>query len=325
MRGHRKQTAETELRLAQAIEDARAACKDIVMASPVGSQAYHTLSCRGLAEEDARLSAGVQAMRASAQEDRSLAKSAGFAHGAWDAVERAIWGLAWSGSYIARAEANKLHDSFLDSEDLIQEGFIGLLKAAQRFDADKRVRFTTYARWWVRSQMNRAILNVGRSVRISGCAADQLREIRNIMKQNEAMGLECSLQEIADELGVELQRVELLLKQGRVLSFEERIGAGDPDRTLGNTLADTKTPDPSHQVSQTQQYERLVQVVQQVLPERQAQIISHRYGLQTGQGKTLAETGEAMSLSRERVRQLEQDAFKRLRVPGRLRETNSTS
>ena len=324
MRGHRKKNAETELHLANAIAEARAVCKDIVMASPIGSAAYHSHACRGLAEEDARLSAGIQAIYAASKQDPDLAKSAAFALGAWDSVERAIWGLAWSGAYIARAEANKLHDSFLDSEDLVQEGFIGLLKAAQRFDANKGVRFTTYARWWVRSQMNRAILNVGRSVRISGCAADQLREIRNIMKQNEAMGLDCSLQDIADQLGVELQRVELLLKQGRVLSFEERIGAGDPDRTLGNTLADTQTPDPSHQVSQTQQYERLVQVVQQVLPERQAQIISHRYGLQTGQGKTLAETGEAMSLSRERVRQLEQDAFKRLRVPGRLRESKSS-
>jgi RNA polymerase sigma factor (sigma-70 family) len=102
---------------------------------------------------------------------------------------RLRWELAMSGRRIAHGEARKLAGPFMDEEDLVQEGYIGLLRAAKRFDPDRGIRFSTYARWWVRAQMTRAIDHTGRPVRLPGCAVEQTRNLRKAMKRFEAAGV----------------------------------------------------------------------------------------------------------------------------------------
>ena len=99
---------------------------------------------------------------------------------------------------------------FMDEEDLVQEGYIGLLRAAKRFDPDRGIRFSTYARWWVRAQMTRAIDHTGRPVRLPGCAVEQTRNLRKAMKRFEAAGIEYNVADLADEVGIDKERAELL-------------------------------------------------------------------------------------------------------------------
>ena len=102
---------------------------------------------------------------------------------AWAEAENLRWKLAMSGKRIAHGEARKLSGPYMDEIDLVQEGYIGLLRAAKRFDPDRDIRFSTYARWWVRAQMTRAIDHTGRTVRLPGCAVEQTRNLRKAMKQ----------------------------------------------------------------------------------------------------------------------------------------------
>ena len=122
--------------------------------------------------------------------------------------------LAMSGKRIAHCEARKLAGPFMDEEDLVQEGYIGLLRAAKRFDPDKGIRFSTYARWWVRAQMTRAIDHTGRPVRLPGCAVEQTRNLRKAMKHFEALEVEYTIVHLAAEVNIDTERAELLLRQG---------------------------------------------------------------------------------------------------------------
>jgi RNA polymerase sigma factor (sigma-70 family) len=320
MRQRRNTSVEQEESLANHIMLARQRCATAVNAWAVGKRAYAAHNGQGLASEDERLKAGISAIEAYAAPRSKLRASAHHASGCWREVEAAVWALAWSGRHIAIAESRKLYDGFLDEQDFEQEGFIGLLKAAQRFDLNKGVRFSTYARWWVRSQMNRSILLVSRAVRMSGCAADQLRDIRRATASFLEMGLPYTTADIAEELGISQRRVDLLLSQKPTVSLDTPLRDSEGERTIGTKIADPRAVRPDEAVAQIDEIEKLTQAMKRVLPERQSDILSKRYGLATGLPMTLNEVGAAMNLSRERVRQLEQAALKRLRVPGRIRD-----
>ena len=132
----------------------------------------------------------------------------------WQRAEELRWRLAMSGRRIAHGEARKLAGPFMDEEDLVQEGYIGLLRAAKRFDPDRGIRFSTYARWWVRAQMTRAIDHTGRPVRLPGCAVEQTRNLRKAMKRFESVGMEYSTSDLAEEVGIDKERAELLRADG---------------------------------------------------------------------------------------------------------------
>ena len=153
-----------------------------------------------------RLEGAVEAAWKASKENPELRTGARIAKGAWAEAEALRWKLAMSGRRIAHGEARKLAGPFMDEQDLVQEGYIGLLRAAKRFDPDRDIRFSTYARWWVRAQMTRAIDHTGRPVRLPGCAVEQTRNLRKAIKRFEAAGIPHTVADLAAEVGVDKQQ-----------------------------------------------------------------------------------------------------------------------
>jgi RNA polymerase sigma factor (sigma-70 family) len=260
-----------------------------------------------------RLEEAVKATIKASRKDPELKEYAHTAARSWNQAENLRWRLAMSGRRIAHGEARKLAGPFMDEEDLVQEGYIGLLRAAKRFDPDRGIRFSTYARWWVRAQMTRAIDHTGRPVRLPGCAVEQTRNLRKAMKRFESVGVEYSTADLAHEVGIDKERAELLLSQGNTISLEQPVDDGPRPRPLDRFLSDEDAPQPDREAIKTQELHRMEDAFHELLTERQRFVLTRRYGLDDGEFRTLSEVGKEMSLSRERVRQIEREALTRLR------------
>ena len=267
-----------------------------------------------------RLEEAVNAVCQEARNHPGLRPVAGKAMVAWKQAEALRWRLAMSGRRIAHGEARKLAGPFMDEEDLVQEGYIGLLRAAKRFDPDRGIRFSTYARWWVRAQMTRAIDHTGRPVRLPGCAVEQTRNLRKAMKRFEAAGVEYNTADLAAEVGIDKQRAELLLSQGNTISLEQPVDDGPRPRPLERFLSDDDAVEPDSEAIQGQELSRMHDAFSDVLTERQRFVLTRRYGLDDGEFRTLSEVGKEMGLSRERVRQIEREALNRLREQSTIRD-----
>ncbi|MCB9766206.1 MAG: RNA polymerase sigma factor RpoD/SigA [Alphaproteobacteria bacterium] len=267
-----------------------------------------------------RLEKAIDAVCAASRNNTELRRPAGRAKAAWAEAEALRWKLAMSGRRIAHGEARKLAGPYLDEADLVQEGYIGLLRAAKRFDPDRNIRFSTYARWWVRAQMTRAIDHTGRPVRLPGCAVEQTRNLRKAMKRFEAEGVDYSVSDLANEVGVDKKRAEFLLSQGRTVSLDQPIDDGPRPRPLEHFLSDEDTPTPDQTAIHVQELKRLEEAFDEVLTERHRYVLTRRYGLEDNQFRTLSQVGKGMNLSRERVRQIEREALTRLREHARIRE-----
>jgi RNA polymerase sigma factor (sigma-70 family) len=267
-----------------------------------------------------RLEEAVRAVAESAKSDGQLKPYARRAQGAWQQAEELRWRLAMSGRRIAHGEARKLAGPFMDEEDLVQEGYIGLLRAAKRFDPDRGIRFSTYARWWVRAQMTRAIDHTGRPVRLPGCAVEQTRNLRKAMKRFEADGMEYTVADLADEVGIDKERAELLLSQGNTISLEQPVDDGPRPRPLERFLSDDDAVSPDDESIRQQELTRMTDAFKGRLTDRQRFVLTRRYGLEDGEFRTLSEVGKEMGLSRERVRQIEREALIRLRDESGIRD-----
>lgn len=272
-----------------------------------------------------RIENAVLAIIEASREDHSLYFAAYDAEVAWKEAEDLRWRLAMSGRRIAHGEARKLAGPFMDEEDLVQEGYIGLLRAAKRFDPERGIRFSTYARWWVRAQMTRAIDHTGRPVRLPGCAVEQTRNLRKAMKRFEAQGIEYTIAELAQEVNIDKERAELLLSQGNTISLEQPVDDGPRPRPVDRFIPDDSALQPDSEAISAQELSRMVNAFQSLLTERQRFVLKRRYGLDDDVFRTLSEVGKEMDLSRERVRQIEREALMRLRDNSLIRSEPNVS
>jgi RNA polymerase sigma factor (sigma-70 family) len=316
-------TADEEKEIARQIRKAEDAARQSVIGHP---QAEPVLRRRPDRTERTRagavdrLESAVEVLWKFGKDNAEYKQRARVAKSAWQQAESLRWRLAMSGRRIAHGEARKLAGPFMDEEDLVQEGYIGLLRAAKRFDPDRGIRFSTYARWWVRAQMTRAIDHTGRPVRLPGCAVEQTRNLRKAIKRFEAAGVPFGIAELAEEVGIDKERAELLLSQGNTVSLEQPVDDGPRPRPLERFLSDDDAIQPDADAIQAQELGRMHNAFAQVLSERQRFVLTRRYGLEDGEFRTLSEVGKEMALSRERVRQIEREALIRLREQSNIRD-----
>ncbi|NLG40230.1 MAG: sigma-70 family RNA polymerase sigma factor [Chloroflexi bacterium] len=199
--------------------------------------------------------------------------------------------------------------------DLIQEGNIGLIRATKKFEYQRGHKFSTYATWWIRQAVTRAIADQGRTIRVPVHMGDQINKLLRVQHQlTQKLGRDPSVEELAEALEVPPKKVENMIQVARRPLSLETPTDDEEDSVLGDFIEDDEAPPPDDTATYNLLKQHLVEVLD-ALPPREVRILQLRYGLLDGQAYTLEEVGRKMGVTRERVRQIEAQALTRLRHP----------